>query len=51
MLHRKNLKYICAKCKRLIDTNQIDVEGAELVVEQTKEAELHWHRFCKQVSQ
>ncbi len=48
---QKVRKYICAKCKRNIDVKQGDVDGADFVVEQTPDAEIYWHTFCKQVTQ
>ena len=43
-------KYICVKCKKKIDTEQTDVEGADFVIEQAPEKEIYWHRFCWEVT-
>lgn len=47
---QKVRKYICNKCRKAINFDQLDVDGADLIVEQTPDAEIYWHTFCKQVT-
>jgi Fe2+ or Zn2+ uptake regulation protein len=47
---QKVRKYICKKCNKTIETKQTDVDGSDLIVEQTMEFEVYWHSFCKAVT-